>query len=75
MVLRDTLKNIRKEKGLTQEKMARELNITTRAYQYFEAGKISLAIPRALLLSKILNTPLEILFREDYIKNGCGGEV
>lgn len=36
--MRKKLKNARKEKGYTQEEMAKYLNITLRHYQSLEAG-------------------------------------
>ena len=70
----NALKEVREKKGLTQDKVARELNITTRTYQYLESGKINPTIPRALSLARILETPLEILFHEDYSREGVLGK-
>lgn len=38
MSLRNNLIKLRKEKGYTQESIAKELGITPRQYQYLEAG-------------------------------------
>ena len=60
--MKNTLKKTRTEKGFTQEAVARELKITTRMYQYFEAGSTEPRISQAFAMSDILGAPLEELF-------------
>lgn len=58
----NTLKNKRIEKGYTQERIARELNITTRHYQRIENGESIPNVFLALKISDILNSDIRLLF-------------
>lgn len=49
------IKKLRKEKGYTQEYIARKLNITLRHYQLIEGRKVTPSVTIALKLSKFLN--------------------
>ncbi|MFT4644984.1 MAG: transcriptional regulator with XRE-family HTH domain [Planctomycetota bacterium] len=53
---------LREIKGYTQENMAAELNLSTKAYQKIEVGETQLTINRLNQISEILEiSPLEIL--------------
>jgi putative transcriptional regulator len=60
--MKNNLKQIRTEKGLTQEAVARELQVSTRMYQYLEAGKAEPRISQAVKIANFLGTSLERLF-------------
>ena len=67
------IKHIRELKNFTQEYMASQLSLTTRAYSKIETGETQLTINRLNEISKILGVkPLEILdFDEKQIFNNC----
>ena len=48
-----SLRNIRKERGLTQAQVAQQSGITVRAYQNYEAGE---RVPDVLTAIRIANT-------------------
>lgn len=70
------IKQIRELKNFTQEYVAGELGITTRAYSKIESGETQLTINRLNEISGILNIePLEILgFDDKQIFNNCKQE-
>ena len=56
------LKQRRQVMGLKQWEVAKQANITTRNYQYYEAGKRTPNAVRAKLIARILNSTVEELF-------------
>ncbi|MFZ5944411.1 MAG: helix-turn-helix transcriptional regulator [Bacillota bacterium] len=48
------IKQLRQEKGLTQETLAKELNITLRHFQNIENGKTTPSVIIGLKIAKIL---------------------
>lgn len=70
------LKNLRELKNLTQEYMAQQLGLTTRAYSKIESGETQLTINRLNEISKILGVdPIEALgFDHQNIFNNCTQE-
>lgn len=67
------IKQIRELKNITQEYLANELEITTRAYSKIENGETQLTINRLNEISAVLKVdPMEILgFDEKQIFNSC----
>lgn len=63
----EIIKNKRKEKGLTQEQMAKLLNIPRTTYQNIENNFVTLKIYDFFKIIKILNIPLDIFQDEKYI--------
>ena len=60
-MFKDNLKTIRKEKGISQEVLAKELNVVRQTISKWEKG---LSIPDGDMLikiSQILDTPVEVL--------------
>lgn len=55
------LKTLRKEKGLTQKKMAEMIGRTERHYQDIEAGKINISILMLLQLADLFEVSLDYL--------------
>jgi transcriptional regulator with XRE-family HTH domain len=70
------LKNLRELKNLTQEYMAQQLGLTTRAYSKIESGETQLTINRLNEITKILGVdPIEALgFDHQNIFNNCTQE-
>ena len=70
------LKQLRELKNYTQEYMATELGLSTRAYSKIEAGETQLTINRLNEISRVLGIePMEILgFDHKNIFNNCNQE-
>jgi transcriptional regulator with XRE-family HTH domain len=70
------LKNLRELKNFTQEYMAQQLGLTTRAYSKIESGETQLTINRLNEISAILGVdPIEALgFDHQNIFNNCKQE-
>jgi transcriptional regulator with XRE-family HTH domain len=70
------LKQLRELKNFTQEYMANQLGLSTRAYSKIETGETQLTINRLNEISKILEIdPMEILgFDHQNIFNYCNQE-
>lgn len=70
------IKQIRELKNFTQEHVATQLGLTTRAYSKIEAGETQLTINRLNEISAILGIdPLEVLgFDDKQIFNNCKQE-
>ncbi len=68
------IKQLRELKNFTQEYMAQQLGLTTRAYSKIETGETQLTINRLNEISKILNVdPIEALgFDHQNIFNNYG---
>ena len=56
------LKVLRQSKGLSQEDMARKINMPTTTYVKKETGKTKFYIDEAYLISKILERDIEDIF-------------
>ncbi len=67
------IRQIRELKGISQEFVATELNLSTRAYSKIESGETQLTINRLNDISEILEvSPQEILgFDEKFIFQNC----
>jgi transcriptional regulator with XRE-family HTH domain len=70
------LKQLRELKNLTQEHIATQLGLSTRAYSKIESGETQLTITRLNEISKILEIdPIEVLgFDHQQIFNNCSQE-
>lgn len=70
------LKQLRELKNLTQEHIATQLGLTTRAYSKIESGETQLTINRLNEISNILNIdPMEVLgFDHQNVFNNCTQE-
>ena len=62
MVLRSRLKDLRLQKGLTQESLAGAIGVTRQTIIAIEKGKFVPSVKLALELAKALNRPLEEVF-------------
>lgn len=61
--MRHALKLRRKDAKLTQKQVASRLGITSRMYQYIEAGQRNPSWPVALRLERLFNTPASELLK------------
>ncbi|MFN5148726.1 MAG: helix-turn-helix domain-containing protein [Flavobacteriia bacterium] len=70
------IKQIRELKNFTQEHVATQLGLTTRAYSKIESGETQLTINRLNEISSILGIePMEVLgFDEKQVFNNCKQE-
>lgn len=62
MAMKDTIAQIRAEKGITQEQMARELYVTRQAISRWETGETSPGIDMVKLICATYSVPLERFF-------------
>ena len=60
------LKNVRKSKGLTQDRVARELNISLSHYKSMENGIRNVTLMNARKLSLLFEKNIEYIFFEQY---------
>jgi transcriptional regulator with XRE-family HTH domain len=70
------IKQVRELKNFTQEYVASQLGLTTRAYSKIESGETQLTINRLNEISKILEVdPVEVLgFDDKQVFNNCKQE-
>ena len=59
------LKILRKENNLTQEELAKYLNITRTAYSYYENGTFEPSINTLIKLSKIFNCSVDYIIENE----------
>lgn len=59
------LKNLREEKGITQEAIARYLGITRQTYAKYEQKPEKLTIDQAIVLCDILNCDFDSLLEKE----------
>lgn len=52
----------RKQKGLTQEDMAKAIGVTSQQYGKREREKVSISLEEAYIFSEMLGVPIEDLF-------------
>lgn len=62
MAMNDTIAQIRREQGLTQEEMARKLYVTRQAVSRWETGETSPGIDMVKLICVTFGVPLERFF-------------
>jgi transcriptional regulator with XRE-family HTH domain len=58
----ENIKNIRKDKGLSQESVAYDLGIDYSTYGKIERGKIGLSVERLDQIARILNVTVQHLY-------------
>lgn len=62
--MREWLKNIREEKGLTQDQFADFLGIPPTTYAMIEQGNRNPSVRRAMMMSKTLNCEWTLFFEK-----------
>ena len=55
------LKQLREDLGLTQDELAKQLNLTQSTIAYYESGRKMPTLENAIIIAKILNTSLDYL--------------
>lgn len=61
MKISDTLRALRKRHSLTQEQVAKVINVTRSAYAYYERGTSKPGYDAILRLARMYNLPAELL--------------
>ena len=59
--LNTVLKKLRKERGLSQEEIAKDLNISQRAYSYYETGERQPSIELIIDMAEYFQIPIDLL--------------
>lgn len=59
--LHNILKDLRKQKKLTQTQVAKDLHISQRAYSYYETGKRQPSIEVLMDMAEYFNVPIDLL--------------
>jgi len=72
MTLCNCLKEIRLQRGLTQEVLANAVGVTRQTIIAVEKGKFSPSVKLALELSSALETPLDRVF---WLEDAIGGKA
>lgn len=65
MTFAKRLESLRLEKGLTQEEVAKLINVSQPTYCNYERGKIKPHTNTAIQLAKVMNVSLKELMREE----------
>lgn len=63
--MRNKIKELRKQMGLRQEDMAKELGVTRQTINAVENGKYNPTLELAMKLAKLLKRPVEDIFELD----------
>ncbi|MEL7649311.1 MAG: helix-turn-helix transcriptional regulator [Sedimentibacter sp.] len=63
--MRNKIKELRKQIGLRQEDLARELGVTRQTINAIENNKYNPTLELAMKLAKLLKTPVEVIFELD----------
>ena len=66
MKLEEKLIHLRKEKGLTQQKVAEELGVSRQAISRWESGVVVPSTENLRYLSKLYEIPIDILINEEH---------
>ena len=73
MAIKDVLPRLRRERGLTQEELARRLYITRQAVSRWETGETSPGIDMTKLIARELDVPItELLEMPEHYCQSCG---
>ncbi|MBW3081825.1 zinc ribbon domain-containing protein [Bifidobacterium phasiani] len=73
MAIKDKLASLRRERGLTQEDLARKVYVTRQAVSRWEHGETTPGIDMTKLLANALGVPItELLEMPDHYCESCG---
>ena len=56
-----TLKRLREQRNITQQEMAKLINVSQRAYSHYETGESEPKIDRLITLADFYNVPIDVL--------------
>jgi len=59
--IKDVLKQLRKQKDYTQEEIAKKINISQRAYSYYETGRSTPDMNTLIKLADFFEVSLDVL--------------
>lgn len=68
MKIGETIKKLRKAKGISQMELAERIGITYQQLQKYEKGKSKITIERLIDIAKALDVPVSVFFSELYEK-------
>ncbi|WP_353683982.1 helix-turn-helix transcriptional regulator [Thermodesulfovibrio sp. 3907-1M] len=68
MKIGETIKKLRKAKGISQMELADRIGITYQQLQKYEKGKSKITIERLIDIAKALDVPVSVFFHEVYEK-------
>lgn len=69
------IKQFREEKGIKQETVARELDLTQKQYSLIESNQTKLSVERLLQIAKIIKVPAEELISDNaFVQNNYNGK-
>ncbi len=60
-IFSERLKQLRKERGLTQKEMAELLGLKLRAYQYYESGEHEPSLEKLVIIADTFHTSADYL--------------
>lgn len=63
--MRNRLRELRRERDLTQEELAKVLGVSRQTIIAIERGKYAPSLPLALRISRVFERPLDTIFFED----------
>lgn len=69
----ERIRQLRKQKGYTQEKPAQALNIDRSFYSRIESGKTSCSVDSLVRLSELFDVSLDYLVLGEYSRMSTGG--
>lgn len=73
MTFSERLKNFRRERGLTQKQMAKELGVVLSTYSNYELGRREPNLQSLRGISHILEVPLDVLLETDFMLDAPRG--
>ena len=65
MLVHENLARIRKAKGVTKTTIAKRLGLSLQGYRYLENGESRLDVERLKIISRILDTKVEVFFDDE----------
>ena len=65
MLVHENVARIRKAKGVTKTAIAKRLGLSLQGYRYLENGESRLDVERLKIISRILDTKVEVFFDDE----------
>lgn len=67
-ILGERLRNLRKERKVLQQTIANKLNVSLRAYQFYESGEYDPILPNLITLADYFRVPIDYLVGRSDVK-------